>query len=499
MVKLSGSLKGISAGAALALCLVATAAVAQDRPVTNRQDRADTVKINVSGRLAMDYLQRSDSMTAVGDAVAPGVAGDNSDSENTIEGEFGIRFDVDLTDKVSVQLEVGRSRIEESGNGNNQFTGLGASGVILREAHLMINEVFSPAIKAQLGISTWNFDVRGRGNSFAFDPRHSQVFGRAWSTSEDTLGATNSFGGRSDDAGELFPLGTVLTYARDALQIDLVLLPVIAEAGNVSQDEAMYAIDLWYNLDSIGKGSRLGMILALNSFGTGPGGATFDDETKVITIGLGGTLKFANGLELYGEAYFQTGKAGQQVGGSGEEAVSARGRAGQIGIEYRLPDNGNNIWLGAKITYLSGDNDSAAGGDERVDTFMSYENVRDTLIMEDQYYGFDLDSNYTAFKVMGGVSFSVGSGKNNLELSFILAFFRSTESYVDAATQEKENGLGNELDIKMAYHLNKQVDLLVNVGYLGTSDILEDATGGSANNDSDESAYLFSAGFDVRF
>jgi hypothetical protein len=496
--------KGTSLGAALALSLGSLAAVAQDRSVTNRQDRGDTVKINVSGRLAMDYVWRSDAMTAISDsaAAAPG-AGDHSDSENTIEGEFGIRFDVDLTEKVSVQIEIGRSRIDSDGTGLNEFDGLTASGIILREANLMIQEVFSPAMKAQLGISTWNFDVRGKGNAFAFDPRHSQSFTRAWGRNQDALddpttGANeNSFDGRGGAPGEMYPAGLVLTYAREAVQLDFVLLPVISELGNPSQDESMYAIDFWYNLDSWGKGSRIGLIAAVNSFGETVT-ADMDDETHVLTVGGGATLKLGQ-VELFGEAYFQASKGGQFVDSNGStKEVSARGKAGQAGIVYAFKDNPNNIWIGAKVTYVSGDEDEEADN-SKINRFLSYENVRDTLIMEDQYYGFDVDVNYTALKAMGGVSFSVGAGKNNLEFEVIAAVFQATEDYVRSTDLEKEGDLGNEFDVKMTYHVSKQVKLLVQGGYLTGSDILKDATGGETSNDSDSKAYLLTAGFDVQF
>jgi hypothetical protein len=492
-------MRKLSVGTALALCLAASAAVAQDRPVTSRQDRADTVKINVSGRLAMDFVWRSRGMTAVTDSITTGGSGQDSAGENTIEGEYGIRFDMDLTDKIAVQIEIGKNRINEDGTGWNEFSGIGAEGVMLREAHLMIHEVFSPNVKAQLGIATWNFDVRGKGNAFAFDPRRSQSFTRAWQLSEDTLGVGGSLATRSGTPGETFPAGAVLTYGKDALQMDLVLLPVISEAGKVQRDEAMYAVDLWYNLDEqVGKGSRLGVIAAINSFGAVPGAtpAGFADSTHVFTLGGGATLVFG-GLEIYAEGYFQTSRAGEAIIAGEEEKVSARGRAGQIGFEYRLPENANNVWLGAKVTYVSGDGDEATENNDTVNNFLSYENVRDTLIMEDQYYGFDVDVNYTALKLMGGMAFSAGQGKNNVEVSVIVAFFKANQDHVSAGNSEDK--LGNEIDLKLVYHMNKQLKLLVNFGYLSGSELLEEATGGSASDESRDKAVLFTAGFDVRF
>jgi hypothetical protein len=484
--------KGISIGAALALCLAAQAASAQERPVTTRQDQGDTLKMNVSGSMTMDFVWRSNETTFVTEGFT--VGGETSDGETSIEGRLGIRFDAELSDKISVVVEIGKARVD---GGIDEFNGGTSEDVRLLEAHVMINEFLRPGLKAQLGISTWNFDVRGKGRSFAFDPRHSQSIVRNWQTGEDTL---TGWAGRGDEPNALYPVGVTLTYVKDALTIDVVVLPVVIEGGNPTEDEALYAFDLWYNLDSaVSKGSRLGLIAAVNNIGPGlPAAPTSNHKTSVATIGGGIVLHgLADGLEIYGEGYIQFGNAGQQVTAGEQDEVKAKGKAGQVGFEYRIPGNVNNAWLGANVTYVSGDSDNSAN--DNVDTFLSYENVRDLLILEDQYFGFDVDVNYTAFKVSAVASFSVGQGKNNVELMAIAGFTKANEDVFITAT-EGEDKLGNEFDVTFVYHVNKQVNVHTAFAYLSGSDILEEAMGGgSSGSDASDKAMMATLGFDVKF
>jgi len=455
------------------------------------KDRGDTVKINVSGRVVMDYVYRSSELTFTavqgGGPIEPGTT--------FVEGELGVRFDVELSDKMSVVVEIGKERVDASALlpfiGGTQTTN---EDIVIREAHLMINDFLTPGLKAQVGISTWNFDVRGKGSAFAFDPRYSQSILRNWSTAEDTVAA---WAGRGDDPEELNPAGIVLTYTKDNITVDVVALPNVIEGGNASLDESLYAIDLWYGLDSMGKGSRLGVIAAISSFGDVPGTPVSGSQSNMITVGGGLTVKFMDGaLEIYAEGYVQTGHAGRADIAGVEEDVKAGGNAFQIGFEYHLPNNANNIWFGANLTSISGDGDDVA--DEDVDGFLSYENVRDLAILEDQYYGMDVDTNYQAIKIFAGASVSFMGGNNNLVFQATVGIVKANKDIVTSGTED-EDKLGNEFDLRTTWNLNKQVALTSVFGYLVDSDVLEDSMGGSGVDGADSKAILATIGMDVKF
>jgi hypothetical protein len=452
---------------------LALSAAAQEKPLTTKKENDATVKVNVSGQFELDYIWRSKEMELFVD----NVTGTGTESENTFEGQVALRFDVELSDKVSLVVEIGTERVDDGiintwANASNQP----GMDVVLREAHIMLADFLTPALSAQLGIETWAFDVRGKGSSFAFDPRHSQSFARNLSVVAD-----GSIGSNLPE--HLQPVGGVLMYNRDAMTFELVLLPAVIEAGPASDDESLYAADFWYRLD--GKGSRVGAILALVHLA--PAGAS-GTHSSVFTLGGGAVLKgLVENLELFGEIYFQFGEAAQDV--------DAAGIAFTAGAEYTLE---NGLKLGGSLTIISGDDDTSAT-DDSVDTFLSYENVNDLMIIEDMYFGFDWDSNYFAFKAWADFPLSVGGGKDNLILSAMLGITRTMED-VEFGGGVSEDGLGNELDVKARWLMNKQVSFWAGIAVLMGSDILEESfPGGSNNDDADDSAQLFAVGTDLRF
>jgi hypothetical protein len=500
------SRKGIGAGAMIALCLAALSATAQERPVTTGANRQDTVKLRVSGRVGMDYVQRDSALTTIPTmdptGNAGGATGSNDSSVNTVEGEVTIRFDAELTEKISAVVEIGRLRSGDNGSSSGilPFSGDNLNNdITLREAHLKVMDFLSPGVSVKMGILDWGFDVRGRGQALAFNPHYSQAMSRHHFIGQDSAAAGGSMATRYGvaSATELEPMGLHLSYTGGQLTIELVAMPVVSEFGPASQDEALYAVDFWYNLEQqVGKGSRIGAILALSNLdASGPIGTASGSDTQVVTFGAGANLAFQGGIEVYAEGYFQTGAAGREGVGASQD-FDAKGNAFQIGGRWTGSGDGK-MWLELNFTMYSGDDDTAA--DDEVNSFMSYENISDFLIIEDMNFGLDVDTNYTAFKIMGGMSFSMAGGKDNVELALGVGFFTTTEDVTTSVAGEEEDALGTEIDVKLKYHLSKQAALGLNFGVLTGSDLLEEMGGGSGSDTADDSAWLLSLGFDVRY
>jgi hypothetical protein len=487
---------------AFVLALAAAAAAQGEKPITTNKEMTDTVKVNVTGRVVLDYIWRSQEVTFFTSGFSAGPGGFGSDSENTFEGYLGVAMNVDLSDKVSAVVEFGTKRADAGVLGN--WGDIAAEGILLREAHVMLGEFLMPELKLQVGISTWNFDVRGRGSSFAFDPRRSQPItsGRNVSNLADGAGA---LGARAGFPDEMDPVGIWFRYQRDAIAVDVVALPAALEGGAPSDDEAILAVDFWYNLDSVGKGSRIGAILAVVSVGDidadglGPTD-TFGTGSAIFTLGGGASLKFMDGaLEVYGEVYFQFGDVAtveSNVTGNRDQ-IDAGGMAFQAGVQYNLAGD-MKPWVGFNLTWITGDDDTSATDDE-VGNFLSYENVNDLLILEDMYFGFDWDTNYFALKFSGGVALSMGAGKNNFEISGILGIANAAEDVEFGVPVGGEDALGIEVDGRVRWIVTKQASLNAAIGLLFGSDIMEESMGGSGNDDSDDSAILYTLGADLRF
>jgi hypothetical protein len=212
-----------------------------------------------------------------------------------------------------------------------------------------------------------------------------------------------------------------------------------------------------------------------------------------LTIGLGASLQdaFAKGLEIFFQVYFQTGSVTEV----GTTSIDAGGFAFEIGVKYVF-ESSVHPWIEAKLDILSGD-DGTGATDDKVDAFLSYESVADLMILEDQYFGADWDTNLFAFKFSGGVALSTGTGKDNLRISGIIGLCKTDEDVTFGAV--KEDALGTEFDVKVQYDYSKQVTLEAGGAFLFGSDILELSGGGSANPNADDSSMLFWFGIRGKF
>jgi len=449
------------------------ALVQEGKPVSTLPKMEDTVKVTLSGEVEFDYVWRRQEMTAF----TASVSGTN-ESENTFEGFIALRMNIDLSDNVSAMFELGTKRVDA---GKINFfagpsgTGSAALSLQLREAQITFKEMFWPELSLQAGITTWGFDVRGRGSSTAFDLRHSQRFVHALSAAGDGAGTLALHAG---DPEELEPAGVWLRMARTSFTLDLVALPAVIEGGSVNNDESFYAVDLFYKFDS--KDSRVGLIVALTN---DPGG-----HSTIFTYGGGVNLRsLMEGMDICAEFYFQNGRNG------GSPSVTVGGYAFNTSVEYVFAAD-LKPWIELGFTYFSGDGDAAANG--KASAFNSYENIHDLLILEDMYTGFDWDTNYRAIKLSGGVRLHARL-KNDLKIRAIVGIAQTVEPVrFGAVTTHK---LGNEADLTVDWELTRQVTINFGFGYLFGSKVLLESMGGAGAGDAERQTMLFTLGTDLRF
>lgn len=468
--------------AGLFLSGLALQAGAQDKPVLASKDRTETVKVTVTGEVDLDYVWRGSEITAFTGGVDGTSTPADSASENTFEGFVALRLNAELSDKVSAMVEFGTKRADSgslnffaapSGSGSESIT------LKLREASILIQELFMTELRAEVGISTWNFDIRGKGQSMAFDPRHAQAFARNIAAAPD---ADGSLAARAGDYQEFEPVGAWFRWAREKILIDVVLLPAVIEGGSPHNDEAFYAVDLLYKLDD--KDSRFGFIAAATS---DPGGGSL-----VATYGGGFDWRGTANLDVYGEIYFQNGR-NDPAGAA--PSIDVSGFAYQIGAEYTLSVDAK-AWIGANLTYFSGDDEL----DSKSTSFASYENIHDLLIIEDMYLGFDWDTNYRAIKIAGGFALNA-AGARNLRLSAIVGICQTAEAVRFGAIPVPDNThqLGNEADLRADWDFTNQLSINAGIAYLWASKVLENSMGGPDAPRASKNTLLFTIGTDLRF
>lgn len=452
--------------ALLAVPLVAVMALsaAAQQGIQTNADRKETLKVTVSGGFDMDWVYRGKELTEI--------LGGSGRDEGRIESNANVRFDVDLSNKVSVILNLATVRL----NGDyNSIGTLGSDGqtVELWDLAVRMQEVLDPAITVQLGTNNdFMFDIRGKGSPLFFAP------GMAG-------GITNVGSGFGNlDYNQV--AGAVMWYNRDAAHFALALLPAIIEGGPASNDEAAYAVTFYYDLESVGKGSRLGAILAVHTLQDLVPAAAGGSTSQIITIGGGASLKGLGGmegLEVFGEFYVQSG----DIGSNGD----AGGTAFQLGGHYDLQGD-SAPWVELQFVMLSGDDDLA---DSDIDSFLCYDNVNDFLIIESNVFGINLNTNMTAIKIMGGVSFTAGAGeKNNVSLTGRLGIFTATEDITVGGTIGDTDEIGTEFDVQLAYAFSRAVSMDVNLAFLFGSEVLEGSTA-----EAEDSTSLFSIGINGKF
>ncbi len=415
---------------ALVLGLAAPAWAQQG--LSTDKGRTDTVKVTVLFDADVDFVVRNYAL-----AITLGADG----GTQTWEANARIGFNVELTEKISFLVSVANQRLD----GSPALMGNDGLTPEIWDLQIKIAELFNPAVTVTIGThNDLSYDIRGNGHSFYF-PGRSAGFDRDLSAT--TIGS----------ADWRTPTGVVVGYNTEDLNLGVALLPAVSEGLMADDDEAAYFLWLYYNLKSLGKGSRIGALVATNSWA----GA----ETATRTISVGASLKDLGmkNLEIFAEIYIQNGDAGV----AGPDTLDAKGQAIYVGGNY-LVNADNNTWFELSFTRLSGDDDPA---DTEVGNFLNYDNVEDLLVFEGATFGLNIASNMQAIKVSGGMSFTSGAMKNNVNLTVLLGLCTAVEDF--AGVSGTTDKIGTEIDVKLVFWHSKAVSTDINLAIVSGSDLLE--------------------------
>lgn len=459
-------------------------------------ERPETTVITVSGDVDLDWVWRDRALSAARGTFGTYGAGpgDAGRSEAVIHAGYHVRLIADLSSKVRIVLSVENPRLDGTAFPNADVLGTNPEGLtpLVREAAFVFHELFDPALALTVGANKWSWNVRDDGKALFWDPAHSG------SITSNVLGAMSGGNGASTPGvDELQPTGLLLAFNREQIHVTVALLPAIIERGAAAKDEAGYLGALTYDLEGVGKGSRLGMILAVTSTGFTRVIGSSATESTLITLGGGVALRDVGmeGLELFGEFYVQGGTIGTTTSAGGTVEIDAGGFAIEAGAKYRL---GGSLlpWVELKFTLLSGDDDQSLT-DTDCDAWLSYGNHADLMIIEDPFYGFGWNANEFAVKLSGGVALSMMGKTNNLRLRGIFGWCDATEDVTFASG--REDRLGMEFDAMAEWEFHKQVTINGGFGLLMASQILEESLGGSSNANASSSSFLFTLGLAARF
>lgn len=420
------------------MLLWAALLLAQEGGLGTDPERDETVRLTLSGSVVLDGVWRSGSLTdARGSFATPSAAARETQQ---VEGEVQLRLLAQILDVAEVGFLLRNERL-----GGDALLGDGNDGlaVVLKEAWIRLPRFLDDRLSLTAGTPRYAWDVRGTGQSLFFDPLNS----------ESLLADINSPVPVSL-IDSLQPAGVLGSWREESVSLDVALYPAIIEGGAADDDEWAY---LAAYVHEIARRSRLGAIASFNGVAT--------HRSRMFTFGASGVWREWEGVELFGEGYFQIGDrrdiilSGQATGLDG----AAYAFHGGIRAESRLG------WLELGFTWLGNDHDVTDGTERR---FLSYESVRDLLIVEDPVTGLDLDTNTRTLKLLAGmrpdprwtVSAAVASVRLNAATPYIpTALGRSAD-------------VGIEVDGRIAWEVSRQVRVRAEGGLLVGSRLLRAMT-----------------------
>lgn len=412
------------------------------------------VRITISGEIKLSMVARNNEVfkAALGDAIlgasgSPLVGSTSAGSGGDVffDPMITLNLDVELANRLTafVQLETQFNELQgRSGGAANADRDLE-----VEQAYLHWESAFEQEYLAlRFGVQDYSKDFAGNGNPFFLDVAHSEnpFMNPAGGTAD--LGSPQSSG--SGAAGSQEAAGALIQVDVGDGQLDLFYF-TINETFRKNSDDVMFGATFEQDLDIAGNSAHLGVIImAMQN----------DANSYLWTLGGGGFTELAKKtLKLYGEFYVQAGRYNTT---GGRKIDQEEAYAGFVGIRFQLPGLEKvNAYLDASYWEVSGDDE---GDDANNENFVSFENNNDTVVLEDGYYGLDLDTNYRALKLKAGFT-----PWERISVDFLYAFFELQENNGTADnTPSNHDRLGHEIDVSLVYRPGDNLNFRLRTGWL---------------------------------
>jgi hypothetical protein len=388
--------------------------------------------IKFSGRLVVDYIYRDSSLEEIAGEEGWSIGGGESiKSADFFNHLLEIKINTRLSEKLSLDLMLANKRIK----GGRSF-GKYLQKPLLRGASIKIRDFLFKETDLKFGLQ--NLKI----SPFFLDLQESESI---WDI---------PLRGVPNISRELLdPFGFSLKKRfKDSFSLEFAGA-ILSEEGTPTADEkvfygAFYMPYLGIILANF-SGGRYGMPLPFLS----------SRNQSIWTLGLISGAEFSFDkmglLRVYLQAYRQFGRAGEVVIAGNPRVLTAKGMAFSVDAKYIFERLRTRPWIKISYLYCSGDPSNLDSSEER---FLSYESIKEFLIIEDGYFGLDIDTNYKAIK------FGCGIKAGDAELSMFFGNFRFVENLPISPLSPPEgleatNDLGSELDLEVSFKLTKDLSL----------------------------------------
>lgn len=325
----------------------------------------------------------------------------------------------------------------------------------LEKIYLAINDFLVPRLSLESGVIPFKRALRPNGQAFFLD------FGEAespFATRPDTHAA-----------------GAVARYQpyRELQFYTEAFYFVTAESRFRRRDETVTGINLDLNLSKEIRGEDQSRTMLTRFFNLIFAAIQGDNHSPIWSFGGGFMYMFTADpqsylVELYGEVLFQFGAYHRKYQPPAYALQDQHHLAlgGYGGFRFTNTSNRWKPYIDVSAWYVSGDDDDPNANTNH--DLVTYESINSTLIMEENDYGLDVDSNYWAVKIQGGISLFPLAGEE-LRLDILYAHFETIDS-----PPHRTHRLGEEIDVRLLWEYTSDLKFSVATGVLWDSQYFEE-------------------------
>ena len=465
---------------------------------------------NLSGAIDAPYTYRSKELNTF-------LNGELTTSDFILSPLFTVNTRWDLKSKVTVFGSFENRRLVSVPTAASRGTGTPTEfggGVnmtpAITQAYIKVNEFLSPKLAMTYGIQDLNFTLRKGEGAFFMHPAASLSPSNAIPLDMNAVLRTNPgvsgipearIKGVSEFSGFNFNFGSMKddNYALCVFwgkTLETVIAPGTAAVSGQRNEDLLLGANLAYKLP--GENNVLKVLLSQM---TNP-----STNMSIMTLGVGADYFGAMpNLEIYGEAYTQSGtfcKDTTPGNTSFGKDVDQAAMAYRVGGQYNFANSPIKPWIGISYWFIDGGNDSNVyklGSTKYTENnhFISYEDVQSTMILEDNLWGLNLNSNYNAIKIEAGIttSLTLAGEKKNLDLKLLAGSFTLNKVpwvrnpgvdnllYTpDDVAQKTKDALGTEIDIVASLRYTENLTISLGLGMLTGGNFFDSIEVDDANN-----------------
>ncbi|WP_372370479.1 hypothetical protein [Candidatus Uabimicrobium sp. HlEnr_7] len=453
------------------------------------EDR-DVRNIMISGTLGFSYVFREDLFA---DAVL-------ADNTTNLDGDFfdprlTLRLDIFFSNNIEAVIELHNevrvatqlnTGLLNNKSGNLFITNRAEENAFVFEierAYLNISDFGFSNTMLQIGIIPKRYALRANGDAFFLD------LGESESPFND--GDPNV----DEDGQDINARGFVYRWqASEALQLSQIFQADIEafyfntqENGFLRQDQSIAGINLDLDFSKTVINEDESEALLVRFFNVMIAAIFGDNNQPIWSVGFGFDYFLSEKpdvylIELYGETLFQFGVLDRK---NIAPAFSNKNQAhlafgGYLGTRFSYEKSDWKPFVDVSVWYVSGDDDDP-DRDKNSD-LVTYEDIDSTLIVEENDYGLDIDSNYWAIKFQSGISLKPLTSEE-MRLEILYAHFEAID------TTGSSGHIGEEIDLRLVWEYSSDLTFVLAAGILFNSTFFKDAFD-ELGADGDQSVFM---------